>query len=108
MVIQFSVHTSENIQMQTPKLILPVYLWQRKSFYGNDTWNKQVFSGLDYKHIIVIVSDNRKWRLDYYYFVALSLAFARVVNYAPKVTLKIVASLTDDSRGITYVYSTGH
>ena len=34
--------------------------------------------------------------------VAIALALARVVNYAPRVTLQIVASLTDDSKGIIY------
>ncbi len=31
-----------------------------------------------------------------------SLALARVINYAPWVTLQIVASLTDDLRSIIY------
>ncbi len=34
--------------------------------------------------------------------VALALALAKVISYAPRVTLQIVASLTDDSRGIIY------
>ncbi len=32
----------------------------------------------------------------------IALALARVVSYAPRVMLQIVASLTDDSRGIIY------
>ncbi len=31
---------------------------------------------------------------------SLALALARVINYAPRVMLQIVVSLTDDSRGI--------
>jgi hypothetical protein len=31
-----------------------------------------------------------------------ALALAKLINYAPRVTLQIVASLTDDSRGIIY------
>jgi hypothetical protein len=31
-----------------------------------------------------------------------ALALAKVISYAPRVTLQIVASLTDDSRGIIY------
>ncbi len=34
--------------------------------------------------------------------VALASALARVINYAPRVTLEIVVSLTDDPRGIIY------
>ncbi len=40
----------------------------------------------------------QKWCLYY----KSDLALIRVVNYAPRVTLQIVASLTDDSRGIIY------
>ncbi len=43
--------------------------------------------------------------------VALAVAFARVMNYAPKVMLQIVATLTDNSEGVIYkhyVYITGH
>jgi hypothetical protein len=35
-------------------------------------------------------------------FVAFASAIARVINYAPRVMLQIVASLTDDPRGVTY------
>ena len=34
--------------------------------------------------------------------LVLALASARVVNYAPEVTLQIVASLTDNPRGVVY------
>ncbi len=52
----------------------------------------------------MLVSDDRKWRLYYKsgVAVALALALARVVNYAHRVMLQIVASLTDDSRGVIY------
>ncbi len=39
--------------------------------------------------------------------MAFALAFAIVISYAPRVMLQIVASLTDGSRGVIYVYSTG-
>ncbi len=32
--------------------------------------------------------------------VAFALTLARVINYAPRVMIQIVASLTDDSRGV--------
>ncbi len=35
-------------------------------------------------------------------FLAFALAFARVIKYAPRVVLQIVASLTDDTRGVIY------
>jgi hypothetical protein len=34
--------------------------------------------------------------------MALALALARVISYAPRVTILIVASITKDSRGIIY------
>ncbi len=34
--------------------------------------------------------------------MAIALVSARVINYAPRVMLQIVASLTDDSRGVIY------
>ncbi len=49
-------------------------------------------SGLYYKHIMTIVTDNCKWRL--YYKCVTALALAKVW-----VTLQIMASLTDGSTG---------
>ena len=43
---------------------------------------------------MMIVSDNHKLCLYYKYVMALALVIARVVNYAPRVMLQIVASLT--------------
>ncbi len=51
---------------------------------------------------VTIVSDDRKLDLYYKYGVAVALALARVVNYALRVMLQIVASLTDDSRAVIY------
>jgi hypothetical protein len=49
--------------------------------------------------------DNCKWRLYYKHVIALvrvmNYAYT-FVNYAPRVTLQIVMSLTDDSGGIIY------
>jgi hypothetical protein len=47
------------------------------------------------------VSDNRKWCL--YYKSCVALALARIVNYAPRVMLQIVASLTNDSIGTVMI-----
>ncbi len=38
----------------------------------------------------------------YKYVKSQALALARVINYAPRVVLQIVASLTDDTRGVIY------
>ncbi len=46
-----------------------------------------------------------KWCLYYKSGIVLVLALARVINYALRVILQIVASLTEDSRGIIYVSS---
>ncbi len=54
-------------------------------------------SGLYYKHIMAIIADDCKWRL--YYKCVTALALARVINYARRVMLQIVASLTDGSTG---------
>ncbi len=54
-------------------------------------------SGLYYKHIMTIVTDDCKWRL--HYTCVTALALARVINYAARMTLQIVASFTDGSRG---------
>jgi hypothetical protein len=51
---------------------------------------------------MAIISDDHKWCLYYKSGIALVLALARVVNYASRVTVKIVASLTGDSWGIIY------
>ena len=51
---------------------------------------------------MTIVIDDRKWRLYYKSGIDLALAIARVINYAPRVMLQIVASLTDNSGGIIY------
>jgi hypothetical protein len=53
-------------------------------------------SGLYCKHIIV--SDDCNWCLCYKCAVALAI----VINYTPTVTLKIVASLTDNTNGIIF------
>ncbi len=40
--------------------------------------------------------------MNYKYVISQALALAGVINYAPRVVLQIVASLTDDSRGVIY------
>ncbi len=40
--------------------------------------------------------------------MALALAIAKAISYTPIVMLQIVVSLTDDSKGIIYVYGPGH
>jgi hypothetical protein len=40
--------------------------------------------------------------------MALALALARAISYAPRVMVQIVVSLTDDSKGIIYVCGPGH
>ncbi len=57
-------------------------------------------SGLYYKHIVTIISDHCQWCLYYKSGITSALALDIVVNYAPRATLKIVASLTDNSRSI--------
>ncbi len=59
-------------------------------------------SALYYKHIMTIVSDDRKWHLHYSSGIAFASALVTVFNYAPGVTLLIVALLTDNSRGFIY------
>ena len=51
---------------------------------------------------VMIVSDDCKWCLYHKCVLPLALALARVINYAPKVTLSFVAALTDEFRGIIY------
>jgi hypothetical protein len=48
------------------------------------------------------MSDDYEWCLNYKSDIALNLALARVINYATRVTLQIVASLTDDYRSVIY------
>jgi hypothetical protein len=54
---------------------------------------------------MMIVSDDHKWRQYYKCVIAFALAFTIVANYALRVTLQIVASLTYNSRGVIYNHS---
>jgi hypothetical protein len=56
---------------------------------------------------MTIVSDDRNCCLYYKCVVdlALVLASATVINYAPTLTLQIVVSNTHDSRGINYYHN---
>ncbi len=56
------------------------------------------FCDLYYKHIMTIISDDRKWCLYYKWVIALALAIVNI--YTSIVMLQIVASLTGDFRGI--------
>jgi hypothetical protein len=59
--------------------------------------------GLNYKHIM-IVNDDHKWHLYYKHhklFRSVNDPFRSIIDYS-RVTLQILASLTDYSRGIIY------
>jgi len=47
-------------------------------------WRWNLSSGLYYKHILTIISDDRKWHLYYNVSLVFALALASVINYAHK------------------------
>ncbi len=79
---------------QTTWLIGPILKLQWNQSFAN-----RAPIGLYYKHSMMIVSDDHKWRQYYKCVIAFALA-----NYALRVTLQIVASLTYNSRGVIYNY----
>jgi len=70
------------------------------------TWAIIRMNPVAYTIIILRLSydDHHEWCLYYKLVVALALALDRIINYANRVMLQIVASLTDDPRGIIYYH----